>query len=78
MPPDTTFMHLPVVPNPSQIRIDIFGQEVPRLKNAPHYWKMTYKLNHPQYAHMREEMIKRRDRPVENAPFVRISGQHES
>ena len=78
VPSDTTFMPLPVVPSPSQVRIDIFGQEVPRLKNNPHYWKMTYKLNHPQYAHVREEMIKHRQRPVENASFVRITSQRDS
>ena len=54
----------------SQTRIDMFGQEVPRLKSGPFYWKMAYKLNHPQYCHVKEEMQKRRQVPVEQVPYV--------
>ena len=48
----------------------MFGQEVPMLKSGPYYWKLSSKLNHPQYAHVKEEMQKRREIPVELVPYV--------
>lgn len=51
-------------------RIDIFGQEVPKLKAGPHFWKLAYKLNHPQFVRIKEDMQKKREILPEMAPYV--------
>ncbi|KAK7486671.1 hypothetical protein BaRGS_00022072 [Batillaria attramentaria] len=49
----------PPTPPPPGQKTDMFGQRyVP--KSQPHLWKLSYKLNHPEYRRLQEEITKRR------------------
>ena len=73
-PPELAEQQAMPAPPAGETRIDIFGQEVPKLKqNGPHLWKMTYKLNHPQYMHVKEEMERKRDIPIEQHPYMTMA-----
>ncbi|KAL8561693.1 hypothetical protein ACOMHN_054990 [Nucella lapillus] len=48
----------PPIPPPPGQRTDMFGRRyVPR--SQPHLWKLSYKLNHPEYLQLQEEITKR-------------------
>lgn len=49
----------PPTPPPPGQKTDMFGQRyTPR--SRPHLWKLSYKLNHPEYRRLQEEITKRR------------------
>ncbi|XP_076450283.1 testis-expressed protein 52-like [Babylonia areolata] len=49
----------PPTPPPPGQKTDMFGRRyVPR--SQPHLWKLSYKLNHPEYVKLQEEIAKRR------------------
>ena len=49
----------PPTPPPPGQKTDMFGQRyTPR--SQPHLWKLSYKLNHPEYRRLQEEVTKRR------------------
>lgn len=49
----------PPPPPPQNLKTDMFGRQyVP--KSKPHLYKLTYKLNHPEYRRLQEEIAKKR------------------
>ena len=49
----------PPTPPPPGQKTDMFGQRyIPR--SQPKLWKLSYKLNHPEYVRLQEEVTKRR------------------
>lgn len=49
----------PPTPPPPGQKTDMFGQRyTPR--SQPHLWKLSYKLNHPEYTRLQEEVLKKR------------------
>lgn len=63
----------PAPPSHRETRIDMFGQEVPKAEGSnPHLWKLTYKLNHPQYQKVKEEIERRKNMTQNNAPYVSL------
>lgn len=49
----------PPTPPPHNLKTDMFGQRyVP--KSQPHLFKLSYKLNHPEYRRLQEEITKKR------------------
>ncbi|KAK7099059.1 testis-expressed protein 52-like [Littorina saxatilis] len=49
----------PPTPPPPGQKTDMFGQRyTPR--SQPHLWKLSYKLNHPEYRRLQEEVVKKR------------------
>lgn len=43
-----------------ETRVDIFGNVVPRLRKPPHLWKLTYRLNNPEYEKLQQELQQRK------------------
>jgi len=55
----------PPTPPPPGLKTDLFGQRyLPR--SQPVLWKLSYKLNHPEYQKLREEVKKRREMVEKN------------
>lgn len=51
--------------------IDLFGRQVPKPKNSgPFLWKMSYKLNNPQYDQVQHEINARKNRPHQHPPAL--------
>lgn len=54
-----------------ETRVDIFGKQVPVLKNKnkePFMWKMSYRLNNPQYEKVQTELDRRRQITPQHPP----------
>lgn len=58
----------PPPPKPGETRVDIFGRQVPKLKEEPFLWKLTYKLNNPEYDRLMEEVDRRKVEPKRHPP----------
>lgn len=55
---------------PPHMRIDMFGQEVPIVKEAgPHLYKLSYKLNHPQFRQLKTDLEKKKP-DLKTAPYL--------
>ncbi|KAK2153529.1 hypothetical protein LSH36_294g03060 [Paralvinella palmiformis] len=58
IPPDTPSMWPPPAP-PGQTQVDIFGRNVPKARPEPYMWKLSYKLNHPDFKKLKDEVNQR-------------------
>ncbi|KAL5007902.1 hypothetical protein ScPMuIL_016708 [Solemya velum] len=52
-------------PPPDNLRTDSLGQRYVA-RSQPHLWKLSTKLNHPQFEHLRKEIIKKKEMLNEN------------
>ncbi|XP_074660139.1 testis-expressed protein 52-like isoform X2 [Tubulanus polymorphus] len=52
----------------ADMRPDMFGRYIRRHNRDPHLYKMSYRLNNPQYARLQEEIERRRNMPKQFPP----------
>lgn len=60
----------PPPPKPGETRVDIFGRQVPKLKEEPFLWKLTYKMNNPEYDNLMDAIRQRKPQPEHHPPAV--------
>ncbi len=70
IPPIDSIVEPPApLPPPYDTRTDIFGQQVPRLRQ-PYLWKLTYKLNNPQGESVRKQRDLLRNQQLAESQFL--------
>ena len=54
-----------------ETQVDVFGRQVPKAKSSqPFLWKLSYKLNNPQYSQVQQEVKRRQSKPKQHPPSL--------